>query len=139
MALVSLNLKPSDKQLREFGEITLCMCNLLGLIFFKGFGFSTGVLVALVALGTGVFLLSRISVRLVRPVYIGLIALTFPIGWVISHAIMALFYYLIIGGIGLVFKLIGRDPLNRRYDPAADTYWIPYSRNPELKDYFHQF
>jgi len=32
MALVSLNLRPSKKQLRDFGLIALCMCNLIGLL-----------------------------------------------------------------------------------------------------------
>jgi hypothetical protein len=139
MALISLNLKPSDKQLREFGEISLCMLNVIGLLLLWKAGLPVKAFVILCLCGTVIFLLSRISVKLVRPVYIGLIALTFPIGWVISHTVMALFYFGIIGGIGLVFKLIRRDPLQRRYDPQAASYWIPYSRKADLKHYFHQF
>jgi hypothetical protein len=58
---------------------------------------------------------------------------------VISHAVMAIFYYVIIGGVGLVFKLIGRDPLCRGYEPKAESYWIPYKHIRTAKDYFHQF
>jgi two-component system nitrogen regulation response regulator GlnG len=38
-----------------------------------------------------------------------------------------------------VFKLIGRDPLNRSYDPQAKTYWSVYRPRPSVKDYFNQF
>lgn len=139
MALVSLNLKPSDKQLREFGEIALCMCNILGLFLMWTAGLPVKAFVVFCIIGITVFILSRISVRLVRPFYTALIMLTFPIGWVISHTIMAIFYYGVIGGIGLVFKLAGRDPLHRRYDPQADSYWTPYQHNRSLKHYFNQF
>jgi hypothetical protein len=58
---------------------------------------------------------------------------------VISHAVMAIFYYVIIGGMGLVFKLIGRDPLCRKIDRQAESYWVEYKHHRTAKDYFHQF
>ena len=139
MALVSLNLKPSDKQLRDFGDIALCMCNIVGLLLMWAAGLSVRAFVVFCAAGVAVYLLSRISVNLVRPVYVGLVTLTFPIGWVISHTLMAIFYYGVIGGVGLVFKLLKRDPMCRRYDPQAQSYWIPVKHNRSLKHYFHQF
>jgi hypothetical protein len=52
---------------------------------------------------------------------------------------MAAFYYLLLTPVGLVFRLIGRDPLRRRFDRNATTYWIA-RRPPETSDrYFHQF
>lgn len=139
MALVSLNLKPSEKQLREFGEITLCMLNIIGLILMKIADLSTQAFIIFCICGVTVFLLSRISVNLVRPLYISLITLTFPIGWVVSHILMAIFYYIVIGGTGLIFKLLGRDPLNRGYDPQATTYWTPRKQIRTAKQYFNQF
>jgi len=139
MALVSLNLKPSDKQLREFGIAALVMCAVLGgLLFWKGTvaGLGLGVFCAA---GVVVFVLSRVAAGLVRPIYLALIVATFPIGWVISHAVMAIFYYVIIGGTGLVFKLIGRDPLCRKIDRQAESYWVEYKHHRTAKDYFHQF
>jgi hypothetical protein len=139
MALVSLNLKPSEKQLREFGEITLCMCNVIGLLLFWLGGLPTAGLIIFCLCGLAVFALSRLSVRLVKPIYLGLIVLTFPIGWAVSHIFMAFFYFVIIGLVGLIFKILKRDPLHRRYDPQAESYWIPYRHNRTARDYFHQF
>ena len=139
MALISLKLNPSKKELQSFGDITLFMCNIIGLLLMwmanmplRGFLFFCFV-------GMTIYLLSRISTKLVRPIYVGLIVVTFPIGWIVSHTMMALFYYVIIGGIGLLFKLIKRNPLGIGYDRQVNSYWIPYEHNRAAKDYFRQF
>jgi hypothetical protein len=125
MALVSLNLKPSQKQLKDFGFISLVMCfviglALLGLDKIPAIGFMIFCLV-----GVALYVLSRISVALIKPIYLGMILLTYPIGWVVSHLMMALFYYGIITPVALLFRILTRDPLCRCYEPDADTYWIP--------------
>ena len=39
--------------------------------------------------------------------------LAFPIGWTVSQVILLLMFYGLFTPIGLVFRLIGRDPLQR--------------------------
>ena len=138
MGLITLNLKPGEKQLRNFGDITLCICNFLGLMMWLR-GVSVKVFIGFCIAGMAVYLLSRISTRLVWPVYVGLTAAAFPIGWVVSHGIMALFYYVIFSGLGLIFKLLKRDALHRAYNPDAQSYWEPYNAKRTEQDYFHQF
>ena len=139
MALVSLNLKPSKKQLRDFGLIALCMCNVVGLLLLWAAKISPKELIVLFLIGVTVFGLSRLSTTFIKPVYLALTILTFPVGWAVSHLIMAVFYYAIITPIALLFKVLGRDLLCRKYDPQADSYWIAYKRKRSNKDYFHQF
>ncbi|MBV8121004.1 MAG: hypothetical protein JO081_13835 [Alphaproteobacteria bacterium] len=33
-------------------------------------------------------------------------------------------FFLVIVPVGIAMRLIGKDPLRRRRDPAASTYWI---------------
>ncbi|MHC5184457.1 MAG: hypothetical protein ACYSPI_09305 [Planctomycetota bacterium] len=139
MALVSLNLKPSDKQLNDFGLIGLIMCFVIGLVLLWLGKIPANVFMVFAGVGIVLYIVSRISVALIKPVYLGLIVLTFPIGWVISHLMMALFYYGIITPVGLLFRLLNRDPLCRKYKPDADTYWIRYKKKRPAKDYFRQF
>ena len=77
----------------------------------------------------------------VKPVYLLLTVVSWPIGYVVSHVVLAVFYYVIITGTGLIFRLVGRDPLQRRFDPAASSYWqsktLPDAQNRER--YFRQF
>ena len=43
---------------------------------------------------------------------------------VVSPVILAVLFYGAITPIGLLARLTGHDPLKRRIDPAAKTYWI---------------
>lgn len=139
MALVSLNLKPSQKQLKDFGFISLIMCFVIGLALMLLGKIPSKGLMVLGLVGIVLYIASRISVALIKPVYVSMIVLTFPIGWVISHLMMALFYYGIITPVALLFRLSNRDPLCRQYDPKADTYWLRYKQKRSAKDYFRQF
>jgi len=139
MALTSLDLSPSKKKLRDFGLIALCMCTVIGLLLLwmgkvqvKGFSIFS-------ATGLAMYVLSRISTALIKPVYQTMVLVTFPIGWVISHLVMGLFYYVVVTGVAVVFRLLGRDLLCRKYDSQAETYWIPYKNKRSAEHYFRQF
>ena len=59
---------------------------------------------------------------------------------IVSPVVLGVMYYGVITPFGLVMRLAGRDPMRRRFDRQAATYWIP--RNPpgpppdSLKDQF---
>jgi hypothetical protein len=147
MKLVNLNLKPGVKQLRSFGFLALVAFGLLGAwILWKGSIFGIQLNEAArgaaftawaLALLSGFF--SLIYPKANRPLYVALSLIAYPIGMVISHIIMALIFYGIITPVGLLFKLIGRDPLNRKFDPQAETYWEPHVPREDKKYYFRQF
>ena len=40
------------------------------------------------------------------------------------NVLLFLLYFLVVTPAGLIAR-IGRDPLSRKWDPAASTYWIP--------------
>ena len=48
-----------------------------------------------------------------RLIYVGWMVLAFPIGWTVSQVMLALMFFGLFTPIGLVFRLIGRDPLQR--------------------------
>ena len=74
-----------------------------------------------------------------RPLYVLLVVLTFPIGWVVSHVVFAAVFLGIITPVGLVFRVIGRDVLERRFDAEARSYWRPRPRRTDVRRYFRQF
>ena len=78
---------------------------------------------------------------LIRPVYIGLMVAFMPLGWVMSYTLASVFYYVVITPIGLLLRLFGYDPLERKMRPDAETYWSPaVAKSPREKDeYFKQF
>jgi hypothetical protein len=43
---------------------------------------------------------------------------------VVSPLILALLFYGCIAPIGFLMRLTGKDPMQRKFDPAAKSYWI---------------
>jgi hypothetical protein len=75
-----------------------------------------------------------------RAVYVGLSYLAWPIGFVVSHVLLGAVYYLLVTPIGLILRVVGYDPMHRRFDRKAQSYWIERDdaqRDP--RSYFRQF
>lgn len=66
----------------------------------------------------------------------GLIAL---VGDAISFILMAVVFYGVLTPIAIVFRLLGRDVLERKFDPQASSYWTPHRKPTSAKRYFQQF
>ncbi len=76
---------------------------------------------------------------LLRIVYLGMAYASLPVGLVVSYLILAATYYLVLTPIGLVLRLFGYDPMHRRYDRQAKTYWVPRKEDEEVDRVFRQF
>ena len=74
---------------------------------------------------------------ILRGAFLTLSYLTWPIGWVVSHVILAIVYYAVLTPIALLLRLFKYDPLTRRMDRGASTYWKPVSTSP-IERYFRQ-
>ena len=44
---------------------------------------------------------------------------------IVSPIVLALLYFLTVVPVGLLMRLSGKDPLRLRFDPKAESYWIP--------------
>jgi len=62
-----------------------------------------------------------------------------PIGWSISHGILAVTYYSVLTPTGLIMRRCGRDPMHRRFQHDVPTYWISRSPSTDTSRYFRQF
>jgi len=139
MAVIEVNTNPSRKQLDQFGLIWLGFLLLFGaLLWFKLH--SPLVLAVMWGLAVVVPIVGWFEPRFMRLVFVGMSYAAWPIGFVVSHVILAAVYYLVFTPIGLLMRALGRDPMTRRFDRAAASYWV---RRPqegtEPKRYFRQF
>jgi hypothetical protein len=137
MALIEVNYHPNKKDLTVF---SFGGCAILGVAALAMHlkGHPTG---AAILIGVGVVLIvGRLaSLKVTRVLYLGLVFATLPIGWTIGTVLMLLFYYGLLMPIGLVFRLIGRDSLCRKWDPTAQTYWVEHKPAQKKERYFQQF
>lgn len=78
----------------------------------------------LVYLGAPLVLLGAVVPKILKPVYIAWMSMAVVLGALMTRVLLTLFFFLVITPVGLFFKLIGRDILNRKLDREAPTYWI---------------
>jgi hypothetical protein len=138
MALLEINLRPSERDLRWFGLIMLLFFVVIGALVFQ----VTHTLTWPVRLaGAGlVFCAVYYGVRPLRKLlYLGWMRLLYPIGWTISHLLMGFIYFVVLTLIGWGLRLAGRDPMQRAILRDAKTYWIARSDAPGSARYFRQF
>jgi hypothetical protein len=139
MALIELNLDPSQRELRIFGAVLFpAFFVLVSTIVWV----ASGSLPAVVAILGAAFCIAAIGLvylPFMRMVYITWMYAAYPIGMTVSHVVLASCYYLLLTPIGLLTRLFRRDPLARRLDRSRQSYWTPRKQRVGVDQYFRQF
>jgi hypothetical protein len=124
--------------LRQFAALWLVFCFLLA-----GWQWHTwnrtalaGALAAAGALGVVAGLLFPGSVRWL---YTAMMALAFPVGWLFTRLLLAALFYGLITPLGIVFRLLGRDPLRLRLDAARSSWWEAREQPADSSSYLRMF
>ncbi len=98
-------------------------------------------MVALVFIGLGLLaaFFSLVYPRANRGLYVAMAVIGAPIGFVVGYFIMAVLFYGMFAPLGGLFRLMGRDPLHRRFEPGSETYWADPRPARPRESYFRQF
>ncbi len=147
MAAVKLNLNPEPRTLRQFGLIGLAAFVLFAVlacwrkVVFAALPESavmpTVWVLGVLAAYCGVF--AAVAPKGLRPLYVLLTVVFYPVGVVASYLIMGIVFFVVLTPVALIFKLVGRDPMCRRFDAEAQTYWVERKPTADMKRYFRQF
>lgn len=136
MKLLRINASPTPKDLRIFAALWLGFVGGAAVLaWVRGAGGLAGAL-GIAAGGVGV--LGLAWPRSVLGVYLGAVYAAFPVGFVVSHLILGIVYYLVIAPVGLCARLFGYDPLERRFDAARKSYWTAREGARPPASYFDQ-
>jgi hypothetical protein len=136
--MLPINRHPTGRELRSFGILLVIFVALLGgLVLWRT---DSATWARTIWIGGGLLALTyHLAPAARRPIYVGWMYAAFPIGWAISHLLMALIYYGVLTPIGWALRARGRDPLQRRFDRSARTYWVQYTPQRDIERYFKQF
>ena len=128
---------PFDRTLRGFG---LLAGALTGLVF--------GLALPLILdrplpawpwfLGGGLALAGLARPNLLGPVYRGWMALGAALGWINTRLLLGLVFYGLVLPIGLLLRLLGKDPLARGFSTNLTSYRVP-SRKPDRRHFERPF
>jgi hypothetical protein len=138
MALIEIK-DPTPRDLRIFGLLMLAFLGLVGgVVWWRGG--SPSVAYGLWGAGAALTAVYYAVPGLQRKIYFGWLYAAYPIGFVVSHVVMAAVYFGVITPTALVMKVLGRDALALRLDRGAKTYWVENrTRGREPASYFRQF
>ena len=134
-----INTAPSRSDLFKFGLTLLIAFPLLGALLLVLGTASVTALVWLSAVGVTVFGLSFVEV-LAIPLYILWMGLGITLGLIVQPLVLALMYTLLIVPLGLLFKVLGRDPMKRKLlESSQGSYWGECTEIRNTSRYFRQF
>lgn len=137
MPLLELNVAPSTKDLRWFAGVWWpILCAIAGTALTRKL-YMPGVAVGLWIAGGIQAVAGLISPPTIRPVYGAVMRLTYPIGFVVSYVLLFAVYFFIFTPVGALVRVF-RDPMNRKLDRAAASYWTAHQPDP-VERYFRQF
>lgn len=144
MAMVSINWNPTDKALKQFAWISLVGFPLIGWVFSgrpTSFESVSPWTATLVGLGIGVFavIAGMIYPKAVKPIFLGLSLITLPIGFVVGEVFLLTVFFGVFTIVSIIFRLIGFDPMTRKYDPSAESYWEPKAQPTSPRQYLRQY
>jgi hypothetical protein len=138
MSLIRIPSDPSRRQLAVFGAAWLISLTVVGILLLARTG-SLPLAASFWAAAVLVPLVGGLIPGLLRAVYLGTHWATFPVGLVMSYVVLGAVYYLVLAPTGLVMRLWGYDPLGRRFDRSASSYWSLRKPAPQIDRYFRQF
>ena len=130
-------LKTRDRDLRKFGLMVGGVFAALGIIMVfrhkAHYPYFLWPGAALVGFGA-------IVPRAVKYFYLAWMSVAFVLGFIVSHLILGLLFFLVMTPVGLLARLAGKDFLSLKLDRTARSYWIPREPKPKsLADYERQF
>jgi hypothetical protein len=136
--VIHVDRHPSRRQLAVFGLLWLVFFGVLGIMSWRDSGIN-GRVVAFWVLAVLIPSAGLFHTEIIRRIYLLAAYAVFPVGWTVSLIVLMVIYYLILTPVGLVLRLTGYDPMRRRFDRAAQTYWLQRKPDNDIDRYFKQF
>jgi hypothetical protein len=136
--MMNLDLHPDIRKVRQFGTaigILLCICAVKAILQAHQTAAWT-----LFGLAAAAGLCALTKPQFLRPVYVIVTLVTFPIGWTVSRLIVLLLYYGLMTPVACILRLAGRDRLRlKRPAESRASNWIERKSSEEPERYLRQY
>lgn len=144
--MLPIDWKPDDHKLRQFGFIAVLGFVLLSAIVYGktavllgGPGpIALGIISLFLSLALICPVLAIIRPALLQPIWVGMMILAAPIGFVVGHVVVVVVFYIVVTPIALFFRFTGRDALQRAIT-SPPSYWEQRPPTPPPASYYRQF
>lgn len=134
--MLDINWNPSLRELRQFAGIWLPAFGAVAgtLISRSGHVRLAAAVWAIAALTT---LIGVLRPRSMKGLFVGWMLAAYPIGWIVSHIVLGIVYFVLFTLVGLVMRALRYDPMERT--AGSGSYWRQRPHHSEATEYFRQF
>lgn len=137
MRFQDIQRSPSTKMLRQFGWLAAIIFLTLSAYHY---GIHQRSLLGMTLAVAGILfgILGSLQPKWLGPIYITWMFAAFPIGWVVSHVILAFIFYGCFLPLGWILRIKGYDPLKLKR-PAGSTFWQDRPPGRDIRRYLKQY
>lgn len=132
-----INWRPDARELRRFAVAMLIGFSVLGLLSAWRAGGITTASIVLWSVGV-VLAVAAFVPGLGRVAYLVVYLPTSIIGYVISHVLLTLMFFIVITPLAIILKLMGKDLLQQRRQKQI-SQWVPVKGAKTEDSYYRQF
>lgn len=123
---------PTDRRaLRKFGFVVGGVFLAIGVIwaYRRGWSLSIGPWLLLAA-SAPLLVFGFLVPMALRPAYLVWMGGALVLGTIMTRVLLTVVFFGIVTPTALLMRLFGKDPMHRRPDPRASSYWIRIAENP---------
>ena len=125
--MIQINWNPTTRVLRQFAGVWFPLfCVMVGIFVGRSTGYWLETQRAWIVAGA-LALVGLVRPAIIRPVFVGLMVVTYPLGFAVSHVLLAGIFWCVLTPIGIARRFMGADALNLRNEKRRDTLWIKSS------------
>jgi hypothetical protein len=130
------NKQPTVRDLRQFGLMMSGFLLLLTAARYWRHHHWSAWLIGLAAL----FAIAGVALpRQLRPIYTGWTRFGRTMGWINSRVLLTIIFLVFVVPVGLLRRVFGGDPLERKLDRSAKSYWQPAEVPTDREALRHQY
>ncbi|MFH1039371.1 MAG: SxtJ family membrane protein [PVC group bacterium] len=132
--MIDFDFTTEKKDIRLFSRIVPVVLLIWGTVFGFSHNFAGRSEWILYGIAVVLFFWGMISPYTLRPLYTGWMYFTRCVAWLLTTVVLGLVFYIGFTGIGLLMRLLGKNPLDRKFDRSPCSYWLkhrPYTFNKE--------
>jgi hypothetical protein len=139
-----VNWKPDNTAKRKFAVSLIIGFPCIALFFFlvgglMHKGWNPAILYQVGGIGALAGVTFYVIPVLAGPVYLIWYAVACSIGLVVSNVLLVGMFYLVLTPIGLLLRVLGRDPMQKQPDKGAKSYWQPAEQTKDPRRYYRQY
>ena len=139
-----VNWNPGPRERRKFALSLIIGFPCIALVFLalgflrgKGWNFPLAAVIGGSGLAVGLLLLA--VPQIARPFYIAWYFVACCIGTVVGNLALAIVFFVLVTGLGLLMRALGRRPVRKTFDKRAATYWQDAEDVDDPNRYYRQF